>query len=243
MESADAPARNANVESRSIPVSGIWRNCVRDNDSLTTTEKAVAFVISTYMDRDGFAFPSKLTIARGAGLSTRIHDSTAVSSAVEAIEAEGLLSVTRSRGRRGWAYQAVIPRRDVELGGVANSTRDGEKFHAGPKSIPHPRVEESKKAVIESPELLALEDTEEPSLTEDQRRANVANARAVLARLWGAGEDASVQAEDEGRCTDSGPDGGPRDAEGEDAPAGDDPEQAEVERLAGEIRAMLGAAD
>jgi hypothetical protein len=73
---------------------------VRDSD-LPSTAKLVAFVLSTYMDRNGHAWPSKETIAAGASLSRR-----AVDPAIDRLEGTGLIQVERSRSRRGNRYRA-----------------------------------------------------------------------------------------------------------------------------------------
>jgi hypothetical protein len=95
---------------KAIPLVAHWRNAVRDSD-LDRTAKLVALVLSTYMDHTGAAWPAKTTIARGASLG-RVGQkgNTAVDSAIDRLEAAGLLVVDRRRGRRGFLYGAAIPR-------------------------------------------------------------------------------------------------------------------------------------
>jgi hypothetical protein len=83
-----------------------WRDSVRDADRevLDRTAKLVAFVLSTYMNGAGHAFPGKRTLAAGASLSKR-----AVDTAIAKLEEEGFLTITHSRGHHRHSYQAVIP--------------------------------------------------------------------------------------------------------------------------------------
>ena len=46
-----------------------WRDAIRDSD-LDRTAKLVAFVVSIYMNGQGWAFPSKATIAEGCNLDS-----------------------------------------------------------------------------------------------------------------------------------------------------------------------------
>lgn len=48
-----------------------WQKAVRDEDGLTPTDKCVAFVLSTYFDRDGRCYPSVGTIAEKCDRSER----------------------------------------------------------------------------------------------------------------------------------------------------------------------------
>ena len=85
----------------------VWRERVRDDQRLTSTTKLVAMVLSTYFDAGSCSgYPSKLTLAAGASLSTKFKGSTAVGEAIDRLEGAGHLRVKRERGRRGWTYFA-----------------------------------------------------------------------------------------------------------------------------------------
>jgi hypothetical protein len=92
------------VGSLSLPL--VWRKALRDSD-LSRTAKLVGFVISTYMNGDGVAWPSRNTIAAGGSVTVR-----AVDAAVKLLEGQGFLEVERD-GRGGRTrvnqYVAVIP--------------------------------------------------------------------------------------------------------------------------------------
>jgi hypothetical protein len=96
----------------------VWRNAIRDSE-LDRTAKLVCFVISTYMNGAGEAFPAKDTIAKGAGLGSGRRS---VDQAVDRIEAAGFLEVTRFRGRRSFNYRATLP--NVASGATLNHARD-----------------------------------------------------------------------------------------------------------------------
>jgi hypothetical protein len=83
-----------------------WRNAIRDSEMLDRTAKLVCFVISTYMNGKGVAYPGKETIARGAGLG---KGRRSVDGAIDRAEAAGYLEVTRSKGRRPFRYSATAP--------------------------------------------------------------------------------------------------------------------------------------
>lgn len=93
-----------------------WRKAVLAGD-LDPTAKLVALAIGAYMNRAGYAYPSKQTVADGCGLSVR-----AVDGAVNRIEAAGLLDVQRSTGRSANGYQATIPTPHRDAGLDAPST-------------------------------------------------------------------------------------------------------------------------
>jgi hypothetical protein len=86
-----------------------WRDAVRDSD-LSSTAKLVALALSTRMNRYGGAWPSKDTIAGDTSLGRRTVDA-----AIETLEREGYLSVSRSRGRSSNRYTATNPARDAGL--------------------------------------------------------------------------------------------------------------------------------
>ncbi len=72
-----------------------WRDAVRDSD-VSSTAKAVAWCLSTFMSKAGVAFPGKETIACGCSLSDR-----AVDRGVKELEEVGLLFVARTKGGNG----------------------------------------------------------------------------------------------------------------------------------------------
>lgn len=79
-----------------------WRDAVRDSD-LDRTAKLVAYTIGTYMNAAGVAYPSKALIASGATLGAGRR---AVDTAIDRIEAAGLLEVRRTNGRTSFTYVA-----------------------------------------------------------------------------------------------------------------------------------------
>jgi len=108
-----------------------WREAVRESQ-LDKHTKLVAFVLSTYMNASGGAYPSKATLARGGSLSER-----GVDAAVNRLSSSGFVIVGRRRGRQGFTYDAVIPQpvRDANphlLRDSPNASR------TGPHSIPQP---------------------------------------------------------------------------------------------------------
>ncbi len=145
------------MSERSLSVPAHWRNLLRD-PSLPRTAKTVGWCLSTYMDASGFAFPSLLTLAIDCGLG---RGCTAVKDAITTLEAEGLLQVDRNRGRRGWTFQALIPRGAVGFSGgeilrpaVGLNGSDGSKIprgadaksHGTAAEIPRPAVGESAES-------------------------------------------------------------------------------------------------
>ena len=151
-----------------------WRDALRDSE-LDRTAKLVGFVLSTYMDARGAAWPAKTTLARGASLGRepapggeRRKGNTAVDTAIDRLEAAGLLDVDRKRGRRGFHYTALIPRGYVGLtheeshaatgdngdkshagtgdNAEVNPTRNGAKSHADSSLIPRPGVGEVEES-------------------------------------------------------------------------------------------------
>jgi hypothetical protein len=71
-----------------------WRNAIRDSEMLDRTAKLVCFVISTYMNGKGVAYPGKETIARGAGLG---KGRRSVDGAIDRAEVR---AISRSRAQR-----------------------------------------------------------------------------------------------------------------------------------------------
>jgi hypothetical protein len=82
----------------------LWRDAVRDHSGIDTTTTAVAMVLSTYMDGDRWAWPSRETLAHGAKLKSVRSVDRAIQMMVEA----GLLRVHRSKGRHPNRYQGTV---------------------------------------------------------------------------------------------------------------------------------------
>jgi hypothetical protein len=83
-----------------------WQRAVRDSD-LDGTALKVLLVLSTYMNQQGRAFPSKDTLAAKARVSKRTVDE-----AINRGERAGLLVVRRSPGRAPNLYVATRPGED-----------------------------------------------------------------------------------------------------------------------------------
>jgi hypothetical protein len=81
-----------------------WRDRVRDAPDLDTTATVVAMVLSTYMNGEGRAYPSRATLAAGA----KLRQPRTVDRAIRDLEAAGLLIVERSKGRRTSVYVATV---------------------------------------------------------------------------------------------------------------------------------------
>jgi hypothetical protein len=149
-----------------------WRDALRDS-SLSPTAKLVGHTLSTYMNAAGETFVGKMTLARGASLSTKTKGSTAVTNAIERMRSAGFLAVTppttktgRPAGRRGYQYRALIPRQHEGLAQVIplrdvgfQPPRDDEPEipreedgnpTSGRTEIPRPGVGESELKASES---------------------------------------------------------------------------------------------
>jgi Helix-turn-helix domain len=85
-----------------------WKLAVRDS-RYDPTMKVVAFVLETYMDKDGYCWPGREAIAAGAGCDVRTVDR-----AIARLETAGFLRVHHSKGRKSNRYQATFPNRDTE---------------------------------------------------------------------------------------------------------------------------------
>lgn len=83
-----------------------WRDAVRDAPELDKTAVLVAYTLSTYMNRNGEAWPSKETLAKGCRLGA---GKRAVDKAVDRLEAAGFLMIQRSKGRSSNRYLATFP--------------------------------------------------------------------------------------------------------------------------------------
>ena len=141
-----------------IPLAGHWRNVLRDSE-IDRTAKLVGFVISTYMDSHGVAYPSKATIAAGAGLGAGRR---AVDAAVDRLEAAGLLEIERSKGRRPCVYRAagatLTAHDGATLGGTNRAEIDTQRRTNG-----HPTSHRGATESIES---------ESESISIRRKRAN-----------------------------------------------------------------------
>jgi hypothetical protein len=84
---------------------GVWRDAIRDS-KLGRTPKAVAWCLSTYMDRHGHARPSRATLAKGCSLTPR-----GVDKALKALSDAGYLAIARTKGGNNQvnAYAALMP--------------------------------------------------------------------------------------------------------------------------------------
>lgn len=128
-----------------------WRDAVRDSD-LDATARIVGMTISTYWRANGNgAYPSKSTIAKGAGL----RSVRAVDYAILRLEAAGFLEVTRSKGHRANSYAATLPtphddaglpRMTVQGLDGENPASDDTEPRMGMHSTPHGDAGESGKA-------------------------------------------------------------------------------------------------
>jgi hypothetical protein len=81
-----------------------WRDAVVVDQRLDTTSTAVALVLSTFMNGDGVAWPSRETIGAGA----KLKSVRSVDRAIGIIESAGLLAIERSKGRRSHRYRATV---------------------------------------------------------------------------------------------------------------------------------------
>jgi hypothetical protein len=141
-----------------------WRDAVRDS-GLDRTAKLVAFVISTYMDSIGKAFPSKATIAAGSSLGAGRR---AVDRAVDRLEASGLLKIRRSRGRVSFRYFASVPTShdDARLFAGNLAKRDDQHRTDAPATSRQRATEGAKCA--ESPRCDAASTKRAASLPEEE---------------------------------------------------------------------------
>jgi hypothetical protein len=111
-----------------------WRNAVRDSELLDSKSKLTAFVLSTYMDKDGYCFPSKATLEAKTDLGARTIDR-----AIAKLETFSFLLVDHATGYRrgGNTYRAVIPNSATEtdsnasLATVNSANGNGQYRHGG----------------------------------------------------------------------------------------------------------------
>ncbi len=90
---------------------------MRDSDQ-SLSQKAVAHTLSTYMNGEGTAFPSRETLAAGASCNVRTVDA-----AIMALEDNGFLRVKRSKGRSPNFYRLAFPTANDVLGSTAKDDR------------------------------------------------------------------------------------------------------------------------
>jgi hypothetical protein len=97
-----------------------WRKTLRGS-TIDSTAKLIGFVLDTYARPDGYCFPGRETIARGASCNVRTVDQ-----AVRRLEARGFLRVQRSRGRSVNHYFLRYPDSEARSplsGSTANDDR------------------------------------------------------------------------------------------------------------------------
>jgi len=135
--------------SAELSIPARWRNAIRDSD-LDRTAKGVAYTLSTYMNGAGEAFPSKDTLAAGAGLGSR----RSVDVAVDKLEAEGFVTILRSRGRRSFRYRAApaslngaAPARLTADNGASDDTQLRTPRHPTAHALLPKAVESEKESV------------------------------------------------------------------------------------------------
>lgn len=157
-----------------------WRIAVCESD-LDVTAKYVALVLDTFMDKRGFAYPSRETLAERSRLVVR-----AVQEATNRLEQAGFLIVLRSRGRHSNRYQATHPN-PAPLYGVGG----GPTVHTGasqPRTrtypTPHGGAPEAVRKPSEKPERRTRADARAPA--EPGREIHLAqpkaNPQALVAR-------------------------------------------------------------
>jgi hypothetical protein len=157
----------------------IWRDTVRDSD-LDKTAKLVAFVLSTYIDSDGRAFPSQDTLAAGASLSDR-----AVAMATERLERAGFLIIERSRGLRSHRYIVALPTtpNDVRRSERANpegaSPFSNDQPRTGRHSTPNLTTQNPEGA---SPESVLMRN-ESAFLRKDEEKGEKEDREAAIAKI------------------------------------------------------------
>jgi hypothetical protein len=105
----------------------VWRDSLRDDAELSPTTKLVGFVLSTYSNARGHAFPGRRTLADGSSVSVRSAER-----AIARLEAAGWVAVSRSRGGRSRTngYALLLPQtasdvRRLEWETASLRTRNG----------------------------------------------------------------------------------------------------------------------
>lgn len=106
-----------------------WRRALRDHGPKSPSVLLTLFVIGTFMDRTGRAFPSQQLIAKGIRGSVKT-----VQRHLEIARRDGWLSIeTAGRGGKGWrhyAYRAAIPDH-VQLDDLDESIADAIESQEG----------------------------------------------------------------------------------------------------------------
>lgn len=120
-----------------------WRRALRDHGPKSPSVLLTLFVIGTFMDRDGRAFPGQQLIAKGIRGSVKT-----VQRHIEIVRREGWLHVeTAGRGGKGWrhyAYRAAIPDH-VDLDDLDESIADSIEAIEG--SLPESLSETPSKGL------------------------------------------------------------------------------------------------
>jgi hypothetical protein len=107
-----------------------WRVAI-SNSGLDGTAKLVAFVLDTWMNSSGFAWPAVETIANRCDL----HERT-VQRAIRRLEQAGLLLVVYSPGRTSNRYQAVSANPGTRAGVTSEPTLAGVPPQPWQRSAP-----------------------------------------------------------------------------------------------------------
>ena len=119
----------------------VWRDAIRDAEELTGTQKLVALLMSTYMNKDGETFVGKQRLARDAGFrSVRTVDN-----AVNRIEKIGFLEVIRSPGGAPNYYIARTPHATTGSHGPDPASRTPRPRTQAART-PHPAAPESAES-------------------------------------------------------------------------------------------------
>ena len=138
-----------------------WRLAIRDDPKLTHTAKSVAYVLSTYMDKEGVCWPSHIGIARGCGwrLTPGATSHRNVNRGVRELKEHGYLRVeSRAETKQTNVYRAMFP-----IGGLTVSQTSSSGGHEGRLTVSQTSQHKShkSKAFGEDGEH-SLEDSESP---------------------------------------------------------------------------------
>src|SRR5687768_9461929 len=110
---------------KSIPA--IWRDAIRDDASLDLHSKSIAFCLSTYMDRFGYARPGRKAIASGAGVGVKTVDRR-----LRLLELGGYVRIERGRGRDVTSeYWATLPPKGVSGSRLFEWEKASERLRKG----------------------------------------------------------------------------------------------------------------
>jgi hypothetical protein len=96
---------------RTKPLALVWQTTLCESE-LSSTARLVGFVLSTYLSaKNGpLCWPSRLTLAKGAGLGLRTVDK-----AIVELESGGFVEIERSRGRSSHTYCVTLSPTAQEL--------------------------------------------------------------------------------------------------------------------------------